>query len=320
MAGAAMYELVRVGTDNLIGEIIRLEGDSATIQVIHGLSARKPRRGAACASRHDLGDAPAPRRDRRALAELGGAARARACGKVRTAAAAAAPGARRRHRQAQIIALKLPRDRRRPAVLRGDRRPDRGRRGAPHQEGGRPRERLAPGASPLALGAAPRLAERREGQPARGPSWAAGMPLTTPHATPLRRAAQPLSVELGPGILGNIFDGIQRPLKTIAVESGDCFIPRGVAVPALDPSKQWEFNPTSFKASRRRRRGLQRLRLRPAAGPVLPSGRSRPRRRAAAAGGRSRIPRRMLRQLCLPRRWATGSRAATSTAWCTRTR
>lgn len=33
MAGAAMYELVRVGTDNLIGEIIRLEGDNATIQV-----------------------------------------------------------------------------------------------------------------------------------------------------------------------------------------------------------------------------------------------------------------------------------------------
>ena len=37
MAGAAMYELVRVGHDNLIGEIIRLEGDSATIQGIHFL-------------------------------------------------------------------------------------------------------------------------------------------------------------------------------------------------------------------------------------------------------------------------------------------
>lgn len=58
---------------------------------------------------------------------------------------------------------------------------------------------------------------------------------------------QPLSVELGPGILNNIFDGIQRPLKTIAVASGDCFIPRGVAVPALDPTKQWEFHPTTFK-------------------------------------------------------------------------
>ena len=35
MSGAAMYELIRVGADNLIGEIIRLEGDSATIQVVH---------------------------------------------------------------------------------------------------------------------------------------------------------------------------------------------------------------------------------------------------------------------------------------------
>jgi len=58
---------------------------------------------------------------------------------------------------------------------------------------------------------------------------------------------QPLSVELGPGILNNIFDGIQRPLKAIAVASGDCFIPRGVAVPAIDIVKQWEFHPTTFK-------------------------------------------------------------------------
>lgn len=35
MAGAAMYELVRVGHDKLVGEIIRLEGDKATIQVLH---------------------------------------------------------------------------------------------------------------------------------------------------------------------------------------------------------------------------------------------------------------------------------------------
>jgi vacuolar-type H+-ATPase catalytic subunit A/Vma1 len=54
-------------------------------------------------------------------------------------------------------------------------------------------------------------------------------------------------VELGPGILNNIFDGIQRPLKQIAVASGDVFIPRGVAVPALDVSKSWEFHPTGFK-------------------------------------------------------------------------
>lgn len=58
---------------------------------------------------------------------------------------------------------------------------------------------------------------------------------------------QPLSVQLGPGLLGNIFDGIQRPLKAIAQRSGDVFIPRGVAVPALDETASWEFTPTTFK-------------------------------------------------------------------------
>jgi V-type H+-transporting ATPase subunit A len=58
-------------------------------------------------------------------------------------------------------------------------------------------------------------------------------------------------VELGPGIMTNIFDGIQRPLKMIAVQSGDVFIPRGVAVPALDPSASWEFHPTQFKVGDR---------------------------------------------------------------------
>lgn len=60
---------------------------------------------------------------------------------------------------------------------------------------------------------------------------------------------QPLSVELGPGIMGTIFDGIQRPLKTIANESGDVFIPRGVNVRALDFKKPYEFDPTNFKVS-----------------------------------------------------------------------
>lgn len=65
------------------------------------------------------------------------------------------------------------------------------------------------------------------------------------------RTKKPLSVELGPGILGNIFDGIQRPLKTIAVQSGDVFIPRGVNVPALDIVKTWEFHPRNFKVGDR---------------------------------------------------------------------
>ena len=58
---------------------------------------------------------------------------------------------------------------------------------------------------------------------------------------PVQRTRQPLSVSLGPGVMGNIFDGIQRPLETIAEQSGDCFIPRGVNVSALDITKTWEF-------------------------------------------------------------------------------
>jgi len=68
---------------------------------------------------------------------------------------------------------------------------------------------------------------------------------------PVMRSGKPLSVELGPGILGTIFDGIQRPLKTIAIGTQSCFIPRGVDVPALDRSILWEFAPTNFKVGDR---------------------------------------------------------------------
>ncbi len=53
---------------------------------------------------------------------------------------------------------------------------------------------------------------------------------------------RPLSMELGPGLLNQIFDGIQRPLKTISDLEG-AFIARGVNVPALDRQKKWEFKP-----------------------------------------------------------------------------
>ncbi len=53
----------------------------------------------------------------------------------------------------------------------------------------------------------------------------------------------PLSVELGPGIIGSIFDGIQRPLKTIKDLAGD-YIERGIDVPALPKDKKWKFTPT----------------------------------------------------------------------------
>lgn len=61
------------------------------------------------------------------------------------------------------------------------------------------------------------------------------------------RSGKPLSVELGPGIMDTIFDGIQRPLKSIAISSASCFIPRGVDVPALSRSAQWEFDPANFQ-------------------------------------------------------------------------
>lgn len=60
---------------------------------------------------------------------------------------------------------------------------------------------------------------------------------------PVYRTGSPLSVELGPGILKTIFDGIQRPLETIAKNSGSVFVPRGVDVPCLDQVKEWEFTP-----------------------------------------------------------------------------
>ena len=54
----------------------------------------------------------------------------------------------------------------------------------------------------------------------------------------------PLSVELGPGLIENIYDGIQRPLEVIREVSGSNNLPRGVEVPALDREKKWEFTPT----------------------------------------------------------------------------
>lgn len=51
---------------------------------------------------------------------------------------------------------------------------------------------------------------------------------------PILRTKKPLSVELGPGILQNIFDGIQRPLKTIAFTSQQIYVPKGVEIPSLD--------------------------------------------------------------------------------------
>ncbi len=53
---------------------------------------------------------------------------------------------------------------------------------------------------------------------------------------------KPLSVELGPGLISAIFDGIQRPLDVIREKMGD-FVSRGVNVPALNREKSWPFSP-----------------------------------------------------------------------------
>lgn len=60
---------------------------------------------------------------------------------------------------------------------------------------------------------------------------------------PVLRTGKPLSVELGPGILGNIFDGIQRPLKDINELTDSIYIPKGINIPALDRKVKWDFEP-----------------------------------------------------------------------------
>ncbi|KAK9834737.1 hypothetical protein WJX74_008831 [Apatococcus lobatus] len=67
----------------------------------------------------------------------------------------------------------------------------------------------------------------------------------------IERTGKPLSVELGPGLLTKIYDGIQRPLKSIALSTGDCFIPRGVEYQSLDRKTQWQFEPKKIKTGDR---------------------------------------------------------------------
>ncbi|TBT99508.1 catalytic subunit A of V-type proton ATPase, partial [Hamiltosporidium magnivora] len=55
------------------------------------------------------------------------------------------------------------------------------------------------------------------------------------------RTGNPLSVELGPGLFENIYDGIQRPLKDIYESTKSIYIPRGIDISPLDRKKEWEF-------------------------------------------------------------------------------
>jgi len=64
---------------------------------------------------------------------------------------------------------------------------------------------------------------------------------------PVFKTGKPLSIELGPGIMDGIFDGIQRPLEDIAQMYQSIYIPRGVDCKALQRGTQWDFNPLNVK-------------------------------------------------------------------------
>jgi len=64
---------------------------------------------------------------------------------------------------------------------------------------------------------------------------------------PLVKTGLPLSLELGPGILDGIYDGIQRPLEHIQRVCQSVFIPRGIDVPNLDREKKWAYKPLNVK-------------------------------------------------------------------------
>ena len=62
---------------------------------------------------------------------------------------------------------------------------------------------------------------------------------------PVESTGVPMSVELGPGLIGSIYDGIQRPLDAIMEATGGNLLNRGVEVPSLKREKKWEFKPTA---------------------------------------------------------------------------
>jgi len=60
---------------------------------------------------------------------------------------------------------------------------------------------------------------------------------------PVEQSGELLSVTLGPGLLGQVYDGLQNPLELLARDFGN-FLPRGVVEPPLDRQQKWSFNPT----------------------------------------------------------------------------
>ncbi|MDP7282407.1 MAG: ATP synthase subunit A [Candidatus Undinarchaeales archaeon] len=66
---------------------------------------------------------------------------------------------------------------------------------------------------------------------------------------PVENTGMPLSVELGPGLMGTTYDGIARPLENIKKKAGT-FITRGIDVPTLDTKKTWDFKPVAKKGAK----------------------------------------------------------------------
>ncbi|SPP82083.1 V-type proton ATPase catalytic subunit A [Drosophila guanche] len=64
---------------------------------------------------------------------------------------------------------------------------------------------------------------------------------------PVYQTGKPLSVELGPGIMGSIFDGIQRPLRTINEITQSIYVPKGVDVPCLPRHVSYSFTPEKLR-------------------------------------------------------------------------
>src|SRR6056297_2172469 len=60
---------------------------------------------------------------------------------------------------------------------------------------------------------------------------------------PVQNTGEPLSVDLGPGMLDSIYDGVQRPLDVLEEKMGTAFLDRGVDAPGIDLEKKWEFEP-----------------------------------------------------------------------------
>ncbi|WP_435118133.1 ATP synthase subunit A [Halolamina sp. C58] len=60
---------------------------------------------------------------------------------------------------------------------------------------------------------------------------------------PVVNTGEPLTVDLGPGMLDSIYDGVQRPLDVLEEKMGSAFLDRGVDAPGIDMEKQWEFHP-----------------------------------------------------------------------------